>query len=96
MTCSNIWSYGLKKQFGFFLCCLESILTHVQETDNCYQIQMTRPFIFTPPDLVTFTTSDPALLPLPSPQLLALHAACAQVAHLSGAREYIDKYHKIN
>ena len=26
----------------------------------------------------------------PSPQLLALHAACAQVAHLSAAVEHLD------
>ncbi|KAF4609700.1 hypothetical protein D9613_012064 [Agrocybe pediades] len=31
-------------------------------------------------------------LPLPSPAYLAIHAACAQVAHLSGAAEHIDKY----
>lgn len=30
-------------------------------------------------------------LPVPDPQYLALHAACARVAHLSGAGEYIDK-----
>jgi len=29
-------------------------------------------------------------LPLPDPRYLALHAACARVAHLSGAAEYID------
>lgn len=28
--------------------------------------------------------------PLPSPQLLALHAVCARVAHMSGAAEYFD------
>ena len=38
-----------------------------------------------------FTTPDPVKLPLPSPDLLALHAACAQVAHLSGAGEYLDR-----
>ncbi|KAK7030885.1 hypothetical protein VNI00_013995 [Paramarasmius palmivorus] len=30
-------------------------------------------------------------LPAPSPELLALHAACATVAHLSGAGAYIDE-----
>ena len=40
---------------------------------------------------MTFTTPNPATLPVPSPELLALHAACAKVAHLSGAGEYIDK-----
>ena len=38
-----------------------------------------------------FTTVDPDKLPLPSPELLALHAACAKVAHLSGAGEYVDR-----
>ena len=37
------------------------------------------------------TSSDPAKLPVPSPKLIALHAVCAKVAHLSGAGEYIDK-----
>ncbi|EEB90280.1 hypothetical protein MPER_11531 [Moniliophthora perniciosa FA553] len=39
---------------------------------------------------ITFVTSD-SELSLPSPELLALHAACAKVAHLSGAAAYIDK-----
>jgi hypothetical protein len=43
------------------------------------------------PDQIIFTTPDPVKLPLPSPDLLALHAACAQVAHLSGAGEYVDR-----
>ncbi|KAF9062653.1 hypothetical protein BDP27DRAFT_1233257 [Rhodocollybia butyracea] len=38
----------------------------------------------------TFTTSEPSLS-LPDPALLALHATCAKVAHLSGAGEYIDR-----
>lgn len=27
----------------------------------------------------------------PSPELLALHAACAQVAHMSGAAEHLEE-----
>jgi hypothetical protein len=42
-------------------------------------------------EFVTFSTSDPEHLPVPSPDLLALHATCCKVAHLSGAAEYIDK-----
>jgi hypothetical protein len=42
------------------------------------------------PDQVEFTSHHPAL-PLPNPTYLALHAACAKVAHLSGAGEYIEK-----
>ncbi|KIP02683.1 hypothetical protein PHLGIDRAFT_111814 [Phlebiopsis gigantea 11061_1 CR5-6] len=30
-------------------------------------------------------------LPLPCPELLALHAACAKVAHMSGAAQFFDK-----
>ncbi|KAL5638589.1 hypothetical protein ACGC1H_005304 [Rhizoctonia solani] len=40
------------------------------------------------PKTVTFTTATPAL-PLPDRHYLALHAACARVAHLSGATEAI-------
>jgi hypothetical protein len=43
------------------------------------------------PEKITFTSSDPAKLPIPSPELIALHATCAKVAHLSGAGAYIDK-----
>ena len=39
---------------------------------------------------MTFTSSDPLVYPYPSQELLKLHAACAKVAHLSGAGEYID------
>jgi hypothetical protein len=41
------------------------------------------------PQTVTFT-STAAHLALPDPRYLALHAACARVAHLSGAGEHID------
>ena len=30
-------------------------------------------------------------VPPPSPQLLALHAVCARVAHMSGAAEFLDR-----
>lgn len=40
---------------------------------------------------VTFSTPDAEHLPVPSPDLLAFHATCCKVAHLSGASEYIDK-----
>jgi hypothetical protein len=40
---------------------------------------------------MTFTTPDPEKLPLPSQKYLEIHAACARVAHLSGADEHIDK-----
>ena len=40
------------------------------------------------PQTVTFTTQDN--VPLPDPRYLALHVACAKVAHLSGAGQHID------
>jgi len=42
--------------------------------------------------LVEFSSPDPERFPVPSPKLLALHAACCKVAHMSGAAEYLDKY----
>ncbi|KAK0194124.1 hypothetical protein F5146DRAFT_1101836 [Armillaria mellea] len=43
------------------------------------------------PAEATFTTPDNEDLPVPSEALLALHAACAKVARISGAAEYIDE-----
>ncbi|THH17497.1 hypothetical protein EW146_g3321, partial [Bondarzewia mesenterica] len=43
------------------------------------------------PDYVQFSTLDPINLPLPNPCFVRLHAACARVAYLSGAAEYIEK-----
>lgn len=43
---------------------------------------------------MTFTTPDEDKLPLPSPAYLKLHAACCQVAHLSGAAEYVKKFYR--
>jgi len=40
------------------------------------------------PTTVTFTSAVPGL-PLPDPRYLALHAACAQVAHIPGAGGYV-------
>ncbi|KAF9036025.1 hypothetical protein BDZ89DRAFT_1011474 [Hymenopellis radicata] len=40
---------------------------------------------------ITFTTPDPEHLPVPSEDLLELHAVCCKVAHFSGAGQYIEK-----
>ena len=40
------------------------------------------------PTTVSFIAQNNA--PLPDPRYLALHAACANVAHLSGAGQHID------
>jgi len=39
--------------------------------------------------VITFSTDNPKL-PVPSREYLKLHAACAKVAHLSAAAEYMD------
>jgi hypothetical protein len=41
------------------------------------------------PRYVNFTTT--TNYPLPNPEYLKIHAACARVAHLSGAGECMDK-----
>ncbi|TDL19325.1 hypothetical protein BD410DRAFT_792367 [Rickenella mellea] len=46
------------------------------------------------PEHVIFKTSDETNLPVPSPNYLAIHAACAKVAHLSGAAQCIDKLYQ--
>ncbi len=44
------------------------------------------------PETITFTSPDPDLLPVPSPELLELHAVCSKVAHMSGATDYLDEF----
>ncbi|KXN80608.1 hypothetical protein AN958_09646 [Leucoagaricus sp. SymC.cos] len=62
---------------------------------NKYKLEATKAFFLRNcPEYVTFTTPDQAKLPVPSPTYLAIHAACAKVAHLSGAAECIDKFYR--
>ncbi|KAJ3831661.1 hypothetical protein F5878DRAFT_549262, partial [Lentinula raphanica] len=53
---------------------------------DCYHVMSMNAHIMT-----TFSTPDPMDLPIPSSKLLALHAACAKVIHLSGAGKYIEE-----
>jgi hypothetical protein len=57
---------------------------------NTYEVKGGYPLVLagTLPQ-VTFR-SDDITLPPPEPRYIALHAACAKVAHRSGAAEYID------
>jgi len=64
--------------------CLELWL---EATNVANQYNVCRTFSDTP---ATVTFRAQGNLPLPDPRYLALHAACAKVAHLSGAGEYID------
>ncbi|TFK69180.1 hypothetical protein BDN72DRAFT_959737 [Pluteus cervinus] len=58
-------------------------------TPNSYSVKSLVPIGI--PDSVAFTSSDPITLPLPSEKLLALHAICANVSHLSGATQLLDQ-----
>jgi hypothetical protein len=62
---------------------------------NEYKLEAAKRWtLFNYPKSVTFTTPDQDKLPVPSPDYLAIHAACAKVAHLSGAAECIDKLYE--
>ena len=62
--------------------------------ENRYEVKWFDPRLPNVRRFVTFSTSDPEKLPVPAPELLALHATCCKVAHFSGAAEYIDEiYH---
>ncbi|KXN84498.1 hypothetical protein AN958_12410 [Leucoagaricus sp. SymC.cos] len=62
---------------------------------NRYKLEASDPFFLRSyPEFVTFTTPDSKKLPVPSPTYLAIHAACAKVAHLSGAAACIDKFYQ--
>ncbi|KAF8447183.1 hypothetical protein L210DRAFT_3641146 [Boletus edulis BED1] len=53
-----------------------------------------KPFTGSVREPVQFSTWDPENLPVPARELLALHATCCKVAHLSGAAEYIDEIYR--
>ncbi|EPQ61265.1 hypothetical protein GLOTRDRAFT_14416, partial [Gloeophyllum trabeum ATCC 11539] len=72
----------------------EGLQLWFKETDtaNCYSVKVAKPgFGHGTRERVMFSTPDPERLPLPSPQLMVLHATCAKVANLSGAAECLDK-----
>jgi hypothetical protein len=66
----------------------------LKKVPNSYKVKIYEDYDLRGHEEVTFTTPDADKLPLPSPGLLALHAACCQVAHLCGSAEYIDKVYR--
>ncbi|RDB27062.1 hypothetical protein Hypma_005162 [Hypsizygus marmoreus] len=63
-----------------------SVWFELTSVPNQYRVEAAHPgFLLGIDRLVTFTSAD-TRLPLPSPRYLALHAACAKAAHLSGVR----------
>jgi hypothetical protein len=66
-----------------------------QDIANRYKLEAADPVLLRGyPENFTFTTPDQDKFPVPSPIYLAIHAACAKVAHLSGAAECIDKLYR--
>jgi hypothetical protein len=66
-----------------------------QNVENKYNLEAAEPFILNDyPEYVTFNTPDPLKFPVPSADYLSIHAACAKVAHLSGAGACIDKFYR--
>ncbi|EEB93647.1 hypothetical protein MPER_07664, partial [Moniliophthora perniciosa FA553] len=74
----------------------------LHEYKLCFANQM---FLWAYPNIksiVKFTTQNAQTtvrgktveLPLPDSRLLSIHAACARVAHMSGAAEYLDKWER--
>ena len=57
---------------------------------DCYHVRVIET-LWHVPEKIMFTSSDPTNLPVPSPELWALHATCAKVAHFSGAGAYLDE-----
>ncbi|KAF5354222.1 hypothetical protein D9756_007009 [Leucocoprinus leucothites] len=79
-----------------FRACFNNLHVWFVETDevNRYKLESRyRILIKEYPEYVKFTSTNKNLL-LPSPTYLRIHAACAKVAHLSGAGEYIDKLYQ--
>ncbi|KAJ3508189.1 hypothetical protein NLJ89_g5889 [Agrocybe chaxingu] len=72
-------------------------LWFIHKAGNTYRIETPereRVFVREYPKEITFTSTMPEKLPVPSREYLAIHAACAKVAHLSGAAEYIDQLYR--
>lgn len=45
-------------------------------------------------DVTTTYEGRVVTIPAPDPRLLALHAACAQIAHMSGAAEHLEEFYR--
>ncbi|KAK7693705.1 hypothetical protein QCA50_003277 [Cerrena zonata] len=56
----------------------------------CFSDPLTQVRIDKDQRIVSFTTPDEIALPVPSPQNLAVHAACCRIARMSGAAEYVE------
>jgi len=72
---------------------LSTWLEPIEEEPHHYRLRKNEPYILSVPDGSIIRFDDHGTgLPLPDRRYLALHAACARVAHASGAGDLIDEY----
>ncbi|KAJ3899282.1 hypothetical protein F5879DRAFT_523733 [Lentinula edodes] len=57
---------------------------------NTYQVKGFKQTQMVPGHDIKFSTDDPEFYPVPDRELIALHAMCAKVAHMSGAGAYVE------
>ena len=84
----------VRSHCGLLFHCFGVDMSHMtticQNLPNQYTLRSVHPVVLANlPQTVTFTAQNN--LPLPSSHYLALHAACAKVAHLSGAGDTVDR-----
>ena len=98
---STPWSCGLRVLERYVICGLSSTTNLTHRQPNHYKVCVSDPCYLTPlykhehlhgeGDQLFVTFPQNKDLQPPEPKLLALHAVCARVAHMSGAAEAFDK-----
>lgn len=74
-----------------FLCLISiSINGSYGKGTNTYQVKGFKQTQMVPGHDIKFSTDDPEFYPVPDRELIALHAMCAKVAHMSGAGAYVE------
>ncbi|TFY74010.1 hypothetical protein EWM64_g10002 [Hericium alpestre] len=73
-------------------------LTPSPDAENTYDVQVHHPVLryigfLLQVQFHAFITPEGDAVPPPSRKLLEIHAACAQIAHLSGAAEVLDEFY---
>ena len=79
------------------LCSRLTTITRLQDNGavipNKYEVNFIHgtSYFRTPVTFQTYTLPNGKEIEPPSPQLIALHAACAKIAHMSGAAEHLEE-----
>jgi len=96
----DIWLTPFEVDFGFMsLCRRPTIIIRLQNRGNVipgkYKLNCAvhywQNYLHHSVTFRTHTFPDGKKIEPPSPRLIALHAACAQIAHMSGAAEYLEE-----